>query len=124
LLWTFEDKPEFFAEVEWMKTPWHQILLIPSPLTWPKFFPAEDWSIVFVDHAEPMGTEKAYWRNETLKAVAELAPNAFVIIHDSHLGGIEHYGLASGIACYKYQHECYEWYPGSLVLSNHRPWPC
>lgn len=113
---------DWLSMMRWMETPWHPFVCIHDRECWPEtsaLYATEKWGLVFVDHHEPPGELPARLRAQTVKNFAN--SGTFVTVHDAHADGIRHYALADAFALYKYQFHFNEYWPGTVVLSNHRP---
>lgn len=100
-----------------LATPWHRFELI-SSLGWAsRLFQAEaDWGVVFVDHGN--GNQRV----DSLLQFSGVPYPVWVVVHDAGPGGINHYHLGPGVQAYRY---CWAWsdyWPHTIVLSNHRAW--
>lgn len=105
-IYSYESKPDWFAQFKEFNTDWHRILLVDD---WDKV-PIENngiWSVAFVDHAPG---------ERRIVDIARLREHChFVIVHDSQEPG---YKYEPYFKSYKYRYDYKRYDTETTVISN------
>jgi hypothetical protein len=110
-----DDDPEWLGQFECYRQSWHDLTLIPSKHHWKLLSWGSGWSVVFVDHGN------AEQRNDSITQFSRGEAD-WVVVHDATLPYGEPYHYERSFSLFAHRYIYTDYWPHTVVLSQHRPW--